>query len=159
MKNCKSCGILTDQFYKEKTNKDGLRNICKTCDKARVKNYRKRNKEQTKKNLSEWYYNKKSSDPEWYANKIAKTKKANQERTKKNRNIITEFKSQGCSHCGYNKHPAALDCHHVGDKEFSLGSKLASATETQLKEELAKCIVLCANCHRIEHYSHLYPDN
>lgn len=45
MKQCKRCGTITDQFYGQKRNKDGLRPYCKSCDNANYKETMKRNKE------------------------------------------------------------------------------------------------------------------
>ena len=63
-----------------------------------------------------------------------------------------------CSKCGYDKHSAALDFHHVGDDKEVQISHLLRCTITperieRLKTELAKCVVLCANCHREHHAS------
>jgi hypothetical protein len=58
-----------------------------------------------------------------------------------------------CAKCGFN-HPAALDFHHINPAEKeNLVSKLASdGCYAAAMEEVQKCIVLCANCHRIHHY-------
>ena len=59
---------------------------------------------------------------------------------------------KGCSVCGYNAHPAALDFNHVqGIKEFNVSQdpKVALA---RLLAEIDKCEVLCANCHRVHTY-------
>jgi len=56
-----------------------------------------------------------------------------------------------CSRCGYNKDPAALEFHHhSGDKSFTIGAAANRGWEA-VKRELAKCVLICANCHRIEH--------
>jgi hypothetical protein len=53
----------------------------------------------------------------------------------------------GCVDCGYNEHAEALDFDHVnGDKVCDV-SKCTS--EMQLLAEIAKCEVVCANCHRV----------
>ncbi len=57
-----------------------------------------------------------------------------------------------CCLCGYDKCPAALEFHHLdpSQKEFSFSS--SSRRYTNLEEELSKCILVCANCHREVHY-------
>ena len=58
-----------------------------------------------------------------------------------------------CEVCGEN-HPACLDFHHIDPslKKFSVSAKRDRPSLKQLQEEIAKCQVLCANCHRKEHY-------
>lgn len=52
--------------------------------------------------------------------------------------------------CGYNDHPAALDFDHRPDtvkvRDIKSGQQLGWDA---LIEEIAKCDVVCANCHRI----------
>ncbi len=58
-----------------------------------------------------------------------------------------------CEICGEN-YPACLDFHHIDPsrKKFSVSAKRDRPSLKQLQEEIAKCQVLCANCHRKEHY-------
>lgn len=49
-----------------------------------------------------------------------------------------------CQRCGYDKCIAALDFHHINPAE-------KDAPPRSLKEAL-KCQLICANCHREEHY-------
>ncbi len=59
-----------------------------------------------------------------------------------------------CERCGYNKNIAALDFHHINpdEKKFQIDIRKFSNTNlTDLENELNKCILLCANCHREEH--------
>lgn len=64
--------------------------------------------------------------------------------------LAAEKLAHGCAKCGYNEHPAALDFDHIR------GVKLYDVSKTNTIEkatiEIAKCQVLCANCHRIETY-------
>ncbi len=57
-----------------------------------------------------------------------------------------------CQRCGYDKCLAALDCHHRDptEKEYS-PSTLKNYTESIIINELNKCDLLCANCHREHH--------
>ena len=60
--------------------------------------------------------------------------------------------ASGCTRCGFNEAACALDFHHVKEKSFAVtGGKGMLASIETLNSELAKCIVLCANCHRIHH--------
>jgi len=61
------------------------------------------------------------------------------------------YKGGQCQRCGYDKCLAALDFHHrdPGAKDISLGSKVLR-WET-VWQELDKCDLLCANCHREVH--------
>lgn len=66
---------------------------------------------------------------------------------------LNEIKVQkGCSVCGYNEHPAALDFNHVyGAKLFGIGQDPKMAKH-KILAEIDKCEILCANCHRIHTY-------
>lgn len=69
------------------------------------------------------------------------------------RDWLNELKvSSGCAVCGYNEHPAALDFNHIsGDKQFNI-SQDPKRAKSAILEEIAKCEILCANCHRIKTY-------
>ena len=81
--------------------------------------------------------------------KKATSKKYQQSR----RDLINKIKvERGCSICGYNAHSAALDFNHVrGDKEFNVSQDPKIAL-SRLLNEIDKCEILCANCHRIHTY-------
>lgn len=58
-----------------------------------------------------------------------------------------------CKHCGYKKNFAALNFHHLRDKEFNLDSKsLGNRRRAVILAEAEKCILLCSNCHMEEHH-------
>jgi hypothetical protein len=58
-----------------------------------------------------------------------------------------------CTNCGFN-HSAALDFHHIDPKtkEGAVHQFITNGKFARAYEEAKKCIVLCANCHRIHHY-------
>ncbi len=67
-----------------------------------------------------------------------------------------------CTRCGYNKSIYALDFHRTGkDKENTVSNLLMRATGKKDEHlalalaEAAKCILLCANCHRELHAEQL----
>lgn len=56
-----------------------------------------------------------------------------------------------CVECGYTGCPATFDFHHIdpSTKEFSMGGMRANPVAWErICEELKKCAILCANCHR-----------
>lgn len=54
-----------------------------------------------------------------------------------------------CKDCG-EKYPSwVMDFDHLGDKEFTIAAhRLATSSLEKVKQEVAKCDVVCANCHR-----------
>ncbi len=54
-----------------------------------------------------------------------------------------------CAVCGYDRHPAALQFHHVdpATKSFNLSLRGETRGIAELRAEARKCVVLCANCH------------
>ena len=68
------------------------------------------------------------------------------------RDLIQRYKRmKGCVDCGYNKHPEALDLDHLPqyEKKFNISGNRLKASKKKIKSELAKCEVVCANCHRV----------
>jgi len=68
---------------------------------------------------------------------------------------INKIKSQQCcAKCGDSRF-YVLDYHHINpdEKEEKISRLIAhNVKEQTLQEELNKCILLCANCHREFHY-------
>lgn len=69
--------------------------------------------------------------------------------------ILQSLKDK-CSKCGYDKNPAALEFHHIDNNKEAIVSKLfqhyvSPKSLEKIQEEIKKCIILCANCHREEH--------
>lgn len=58
-----------------------------------------------------------------------------------------------CCKCGYCKNYAALEFHHLNPKEKDfVWTKLRRMEWPEIVKELKKCVLLCANCHREEHW-------
>ena len=72
---------------------------------------------------------------------------------KKHREKWREFKKTlSCEKCGLS-HPATIDFHHpLNSGETKVSFYVQQNQWKRAYEEVAKCQVLCANCHRILHY-------
>lgn len=91
---------------------------------------------------------------EYYLANKDKTLIANAKTRKKNKEAWIEYKSSlACTKCGFS-HPAALDFHHVdpNTKTDNVHKLASNGQYKKAHKEIEKCIVLCANCHRIHHY-------
>lgn len=75
-------------------------------------------------------------------------------RRKKTAKIICNLKkSLECVRCGFSDY-RALEFHHLdrSTKSFNI-SESFTWSFGKIQEEIEKCEILCANCHRIEHYT------
>ncbi len=74
-------------------------------------------------------------------------------RRKKVRKMALEYKGGKCEVCGYDRCIYALEFHHLNSskKDFAISSKGYTRSWNRVKEELDKCILICANCHRELH--------
>ena len=100
----------------------------------------------------------------WY---MEKSKNANSYDAQKQRGLkrkweIVQERGGKCEKCGYNINLSAIEFHHLdpSQKDFQLDMRSLSNTSLEtLKEELSKCIMICANCHRELHNPDLSWDN
>lgn len=75
------------------------------------------------------------------------------------RRAIWAYLAPGCAICGFDRHPSAMDLHHVQvEKESPVSDIITRVTLAptahnvgQLLREAGKCVPLCANCHRMLH--------
>jgi NADPH-dependent glutamate synthase beta subunit-like oxidoreductase len=92
---------------------------------------------------------------EHYLENKDKQIKANSEYKKKRRKEWSEYKATlACVQCGQN-HPSTLDFHHENpnEKEGDINRMISNGQFKKAYAEIKKCIVLCANCHRIHHHN------
>jgi 5-methylcytosine-specific restriction endonuclease McrA len=68
--------------------------------------------------------------------------------------FIKRYKlKMGCARCKENGNAEALDFHHINPetKVNPINVLVRTSGLLAVLEEVEKCIVLCANCHRKEH--------
>jgi transposase-like protein len=70
-------------------------------------------------------------------------------RRRKVKEILVAEAGGKCVVCGYSRHMAALQFHHLDPsrKSFGLGVRGVTRSLVSLRKEAAKCVLLCANCH------------
>lgn len=64
-----------------------------------------------------------------------------------------EYLGGKCIRCGYNKYTEVLEFHHrdPSKKDFGISERGVTRSWNDIKSELDKCDLLCANCHREVH--------
>jgi hypothetical protein len=120
--------LTIDKFGKDKKRKDGLQIRCKLCR-------REESKQEYVKNGEKYRTRAKNQRPH--------TRNKYKELIQ---NIRTHY---GCAYCN-EKEDCCLDFHHLRDKQGHVTSMIGKSVG-QICAEIAKCIVVCANCHRKIH--------
>ena len=131
MKTCSTCKSEKplDQFNNKKTAKDGKHSCCKTCSRATGQRHYRKNK---------GYY-------------LEKNKKLNQT----NRERIWAFlKTKACVDCEESD-PLILEFDHLRDKKYNVADMIRNASWELILTEIAKCDVVCANCHKRRTYKRM----
>lgn len=97
--------------------------------------------------LTEYY--RIASDSKFYSWCKSCTRKIVVERQTKVKQQLVDYKGGKCSICGYARCLGALHFHHTEPehKDFNLSKRRSTHFNNELRRELDKCILVCANCH------------
>lgn len=92
-------------------------------------------------------------DKDRYERNKEKILKSNRKYKLKIRDWFRNYKKGlSCKECG-ETHPACLEFHHLRHKDSTVSNMVGSGySKERILKEIAKCEVLCANCHRKVHY-------
>lgn len=125
MKACTKCGEtkIEENFAFKIKVKNIRKTICKVCERIYKKAYYDKNKQDYSIRNKEY-------------KKLFKT-------------LIQESKTN-CIVCGETE-KICLDFHHLSNKNFSVSQGYQTGSIRRVKEEINKCVILCANCHRKLH--------
>ena len=137
-KLCSACSL---EKALEEFNRKGvdLQSKCRSCQRAYHRLYYQRNRSRF----------------------IAKNRRNKNRQRKRLRAILWGFKQRPCQDCGDNFHPWVMELdHREGTIKAAAVANLVSkgCTDARLLEEIDKCDVVCANCHRMRTYRRMYGD-
>jgi hypothetical protein len=128
MKICTKCKQEKDEssFYVDRSHKDGLSYYCKDCARKRGRDFYHNNPNQK--------------------NKVVTRSKANRIVLKEY--VVSYLKEHPCVDCGESD-IRCLDFDHRSDKIKAISKILQESLSLNvLTNEIGKCDVRCANCHR-----------
>lgn len=96
----------------------------------------------------------KEAQKKYYSkNKAAFAARQRNQRIRAQKTIAT-LKQPGCARCGYRTCLSALEFHHIDPKLKDAELRRAIRDkwpDKRIKAEIAKCVLLCSNCHREIH--------
>ncbi len=107
--------------------------------------------EERKERLKAYHANWRKANPD----KVRRYSRSNGKRHReKKREWIYGLKDKPCMDCGGSFPPCVMDFHHRPGEEkvLELNSVCWSRKEEVILTEIAKCDLICSNCHRIRHH-------
>lgn len=82
--------------------------------------------------------------------KREKQKKYRNDHRRRAQDLINKLKAVPCADCGVEYPPCVMQFDHVrGEKAFTIGGYGITLGVERLIAEIAKCDVVCANCHAL----------
>jgi hypothetical protein len=142
-KRCYACSEAKpyDQFYKDRSRKDGYGNVCKACDDAKsARNHR---------------ITREAKAAERTARRFGKYRGQTHEATL---GELRKLKSVPCMDCGGTYPPVCMDFDHRpgAEKKFNI-AQWRQFSAFELVAEIAKCDLVCSNCHRVRSAERGWP--
>lgn len=127
LKDCMRCQKQNAEHGRDKKRKDGAQAVCKECRRAEGRaGYLK--------------------NPEPYKQRAHRQRCTNRDELKK---VMDNLRETGCKICG-EQETCCLDFHHLFGKDMHV-TRASGRGKTKFKEEVMKCVIVCANCHRKAH--------
>jgi hypothetical protein len=136
VKTCRVCKKQKDisHFSPSAKNRHGVKTICRPCE-------------------TEYQKSRLKSNPEYAKNQMRNTEK----RRFMIRDMIRDAKNVPCIDCKVSYPWMVMDFdHRPGETKVAEVSKLATSASVQkIRDEIAKCDVVCSNCHRLRTFQRI----
>ena len=123
MKLCISCKEEKNSESFDVRKDGNAVNRCKDCRRAAIRKHYAANKQ-------------------YYVDKAARN-------TLKIKESVRRAKEVPCKDCQQSYPYYVMDFDHLGDKAFNISECMAKYGWEKIQKEIAKCDVVCSNCHRI----------
>lgn len=128
MKRCPRCGEeKPPEEFRARKGRRTVQSWCRPCKTAYDREWYRRNRDKHRAAINELRF----------------------ERADINRRLLRDTKAAPCADCGVRYPPYVMDFDHAeGEKMATVGRIVRNWPTERLVEEIAKCAVVCANCHR-----------
>ena len=122
---CGKCGDeKPEESFAPRSGRPTRQSYCRDCQRAYRRSHYEANHEKYKAKAKAW-------------------------REDQKRKFVAWLETQSCADCGIDDH-RLLDLDHVrGDKVMNVSKMIGTCSDKALWEEVDKCDVVCANCHRL----------
>lgn len=148
-KRCPHCGQIKSisEFGKNKTRKDGLSGYCKVCNNEVYKVYKKT-----------YFERHPEAHKNAYHKDIERALRNSKNYRQSRLDLLWSLKTP-CVKCGEDR-KCSIQFHHINPQDKDVNLSHGSIGKERIKEEVKKCVCLCANCHLEFHYIYGHkPDN
>ena len=126
MKKCSACKIelANSEYHRDKSKKDGLASTCKACNRAKLR--------------------------AWRRGELT-PRKSNQYSIEYRKEYLATLRCVPCADCNGIFPTVCMDFDHLpgSDKKFTIMTEYRTRSWDDVLQEIAKCEIVCSNCHRI----------
>lgn len=135
MKLCFKCGIAkpTEEFARNPARPDGLNSQCRSCHSQYRRQHYLKNRQKYKDKARAWAQ---IAGPAYDE-------------------FIRKIKDRPCADCRQKFHHVSMDFDHVRGNKVKNVAAMRLLSRERVIEEITKCDVVCANCHRIRTFTNL----
>ena len=127
MRRCRTCDQEKPHSEFHTRNDGRFQNLCKTCKSAYNREWYRRNRDMHRRNVASLKRQQRDANVE----------------------LMYEAKRAPCADCGRRYPVYVMDFDHVRGVKRGNVAEMRAESSKRVREEMAKCDVVCANCHRV----------